>query len=216
MNRNIKGGLYLVVDPVLGLQRIVPKIEQAIQGGISVLQVWNNWSDGQNKEKLVEAICTLAHQHDIPVVINEAWEMMLSTSVDGVHFDSIPADLGTIRQRVDRPFICGITCGNDLSRVQWAEENRLTYISFCSLFPSPSAGTCEIVKKETVQQARLLTSLPIFLAGGITLENLEELVDTGMNGIALISAIMKAEDPLLVTQAFKNKLNQIKHEVIPD
>lgn len=216
MKKNIKGGLYLVVDPFLGLNGLMSKIEKAIQGGIDVIQVWNNWCDGQGKEQVVEAICTVAHRHDLPVIINEEWEMMLRTPVDGVHFDAIPPDLDTIRQNIGRPFLCGLTCGNDLSRVRWAEENRLTYISFCSLFPSPSAGVCEIVKKETVQKARQMTSLPIFLAGGITLDNVEELAGTGMNGIALISAIMKADDPKLVTQAFKNKLKKSNHEAIPD
>ncbi|MGZ3860996.1 MAG: thiamine phosphate synthase [Flavisolibacter sp.] len=208
MKRNIKGGLYLVVDPVIELNELLPRMEKAIQGGIDVIQVWNNWRKGQDKAQIVEAICTIVHRHDIPVIINEEWELMLSTPVDGVHFDAIPTDLNTIRQKIGRAFLCGLTCGNDLSRVQWAEENRMTYISFCSLFPSPSAGVCEIVKKETVQQARQLTALPIFLAGGITLYNVEELTDIGMNGIALISAIIKADDPQLATEAFKNKLKK--------
>lgn len=216
MKRNIYGGLYLVVNPDMEENKLMPKIEKAIQGGIDVVQVWNNWKDGQDKEGVIKAICSLAHPRHLPVIINEEWELLLRTPLDGVHFDSITTDLNTIRQKIDRPFLCGITCGNDLSRVQWAEENGLTYISFCSLFPSPSAGVCEIVKKETVQQARQLTSLPIFLAGGITLDNVEELTDTGMNGIALISAIMKGDDPLLVTQAFKNKLKKSNHEAIPD
>ena len=210
MIRNIKGGLYLVVDPVMELNGLLQAIGKAIHGGIDVLQVWNNWRDGQDKAQVVEAICSVAHRHDLPVIINEEWELMLTTPADGVHFDSVPPDINMIRQKVGRPILCGLTCGNDLGRVQWAEENGLTYISFCSLFPSPSAGVCEIVKKEVVQQARQLTSLPIFLAGGITLENVDELADTGMNGIALISAIMKAPDPQWVAQAFKNKLEKSK------
>lgn len=214
MKRNIKGGLYLVVNPDMEENELMSKMEKAIQGGIDVVQVWNNWKDGQDKEGLLKAICRVVQSRHLPVIINEEWEMMLRTPVDGVHFDSIPPDLDTIRQKIGRPFLCGLTCGNDVSRVQWAEENGLTYISFCSLFPSPSAGECEIVKKETVQQARRLTSLPIFLAGGITLDNIQELADTGMNGIALISAIMNADDPQLATEAFKKQLEKSKHETI--
>lgn len=208
MNRTINGGLYLVVDPDLEENELIPKLEKAIQGGIDVVQVWNNWKDGQDKEGLIKAICRVAHSRHLPVLINEEWELLLRTQVDGVHFDAIPADLPLIRQTVGRPFLCGLTCGNDVRRVQWAEENGLTYISFCSLFPSPSAGECEIVKKETVQLARRLTSLPIFLAGGISLDNIQELADTGMNGIALISAIMNADDPQLATEAFKEQLKK--------
>lgn len=214
MRRSISGGLYLVVDPALGLEGLLPTIEGAIQGGVDVLQIWNNWSHRQDKLQVVATICALAHSHDVPVLINEAWELMLCTPLDGVHFDALPADLTAIRQKVGRPFLCGLTCGNDLSRVHWAEKNGLTYISFCSLYPSPSAGVCEIVRKETVREARRLTSLPIFLAGGITLENVDELHATGMNGIALISAILKADDPRQATKAFKNKLKETDNEAI--
>ncbi len=91
-----------------------------------------------------------------------------------------------------------------------AADNGVDYISFCAMFPSPSAGVCEIVMKETVIQARQLTSLPIFLSGGITLNNIDELTSTGMNGIAVISAIIKADDPQTATKAFKEKLATLK------
>jgi len=212
--KKITGGLYLVVDPALGIDALLPKVEQAIDGGIDVLQIWNNWSNHQNQQQIVAAICSLAHANDIPVIINEGWELVKDTALDGVHFDVIPSNLKYLRQTIGRPFICGITCGNDLTRVQWADENNMDYVSFCSMFTSPSAGVCEIVNKATVQHARQITSLPIFLAGGITLENINDLADTGMNGIALISAIMKADDPQTTSQAFKNKLKMIYNEAI--
>jgi thiamine-phosphate pyrophosphorylase len=208
--RKINGGLYLVVDPALQLEFILPKIKQAIAGGIDVLQVWNNWSDGQNKQNIINAICNIAHASNIPVLINEEWQLLQTTQLDGVHFDNVPTGINAIRQTIAKPFIIGITCGNDLNRIIWANDNRLDYISFCSMFPSPSAGVCEIVKKETVIQARQLTPLPIFVAGGITLNNIEELEDISINGIALISGIMKADDAHATAKNFKEKLATLK------
>jgi thiamine-phosphate pyrophosphorylase len=211
MQEKIKGGIYLVVDPSFGAGYILPKIEKAIQGGVNVLQVWNNWTGNENKIGLIDAICAIAHQHAVPVLINEEWQLMRFTGVDGVHFDAIPTDLGKIRETVGRGFITGITCGNDLSRVDWAIANDLDYISFCSIFPSPSAGSCEIVKKEIVGEARRLTSMPIFVAGGITPANMEELDGVGINGVALISAIMKADRPEKIAKQFSEKLAKLKN-----
>lgn len=166
--------------------------------------------------ELLNAVCGLAHKRNVPVLINEEWTLLHQTELDGVHFDEIPA-IDVVREFIAKPFVCGITCGNDLARVQWANDHQLDYISFCSLFPSPSAGACEIVRKETVQAARQLTSLPIFLAGGITQENIGRLADTGLNGVAIISAILKADDPQRAVQAFKYKLNALTtHETIAD
>lgn len=208
--RKIEGGLYLVVDPSLALDVLLEKVRKAIAGGISILQIWNNWSPQQDKVAVVHAICGVAHAKNVPVLINEEWELLNTTELGGVHFDALPEDLDKIRKAVQRPFLCGITCGNDLLKIEWANKNRCDYVSFCSMFPSASAGVCEIVTKQTVQQARQMTSLPIFLAGGITLDNIQELSGTGMNGIALISGILKADDPRQAAETFNEKLKAIK------
>ena len=208
MNRRIKGGVYLVVDPSQEITILLPIIRKAISGGADVLQIWNHWNDNQDKQQVTAAICAVAHAYDIPVVINEDWKLLLSTKLDGVHFDEPPGDPGAIRSSVGRPFLCGITCGNDMSRIKWANENLVDYISFCSMFPSATAESCELVQRETVLQARQLTSLPIFLAGGINEENITGLLDTGMNGVAIISAITKADDPESATRKFKHYLHE--------
>ena len=207
--RTITGGIYLVIDPAKGEEIVIPVLQQAIAGGVEVIQIWNHWLPGQLKRPLIEKICACAQGHDIPVLINEDWRLLQNTRLDGVHFDNEP-DLAVIRKELARPFIAGITCGNDLQKVRWAIDNGLDYISFCSMFPSGSAGSCELVAVSTVQEARLLTSMPIFLAGGITPHNLSALAATHMDGVAVIGGIMKAADPQQSTQAYKQALQQLK------
>lgn len=213
--RKITGGVYLVFDPAPGIEAVLPIVQQAIEGGISVVQIWNHFQATQNKIAFAESICRIAHPQGIPVLMNDDWQLLLHTALDGVHFDTPPENIETIRQQVNRPMLCGITCGNQLDRIYWANEHQLDYVSFCSLFPSASAGACEIVSPETVKQARQLTQLPIFLAGGITLQNLPQLAVTGFNGVALISAISKAPQPQQAAAAFSQQLkNIITHESI--
>lgn len=212
--RTIQGGLYLIIDPVKGLEMILPAVVQAIAGGIDVIQIWDHWQPGQQKAAFIEAICEAAHPYDIPVLINEDWQLMHHTPLDGVHFDEIPVNIIYIRQQVQRPFLCGITCGNELQKVQWAVDNRMDYISFCSLFPSGTANSCELVKPETVQAARRMTRMPIFVAGGITPENMHSLSGAGMDGVAIISGIMNAQDPQQKTQHYKQALHHLKQQIL--
>jgi thiamine-phosphate pyrophosphorylase len=210
--RAIQGGLYLVIDPAKGWEKVLPAVQQAIAGGIDIIQVWNHWHPEQQKAVFIEKICRAAHPYHIPVLMNEDWQLMNGTSLDGVHFDEIPASIEAIRQQVQRSFLSGITCGNDLQKVQWAVDNRLDYISFCSMFPSTTTNSCELVKIETVQAARALTSMPIFLAGGITPDNLSLFEGTGMNGVAVISGIMNAEDPQQKTRSYKQALHHLQQK----
>src|SRR5687768_11123801 len=113
--KKIEGGIYIVIDPVLGIDHVLPKVEQAIDGGADVLQIWNNWKERTNQYEFIHAICKLAHAKNIPVLINEDWQLLKETELDGVHFDKIPKNINEIRQTITRPFICGLTCSNDLS-----------------------------------------------------------------------------------------------------
>lgn len=208
--RTITGGLYLVIDPAKGIEQIIPAVQNAISGGVDIIQVWDHWRHGQDKQVFIKQICRIAHAENIPVLINEEWSLINTTDLDGVHLDEIPGDITALRQQVHRPFIIGITCGNDLHKIQWAINNELDYISFCSMFSSSSANSCELVKPETVQAARRLTAMPIFLAGGITPENIATLADTGLNGVAVIGGIMSVPDPAQKAAYYKQALHNIK------
>lgn len=206
----IKGGLYLVVDPAIGWDALKPKVESAIKGGVAVLQIWNHWTADQNKTLFIQNICSLAHAGNVPVLINEEWSWLMHTPLDGVHFDTIPKGWSFMKQFINRPFLKGITCGNDTTHIQWAIDHQVDYISFCSMFPSSSTDVCELVSPEVVKQTRLKTSMPIFAAGGITAEKIPELLKLGVDGVAVISAITKAENAERKSREFYNALNPTK------
>jgi thiamine-phosphate pyrophosphorylase len=208
----IQGGLYLVVDPSKGLPTVMPVIQQAIEGGVDIIQIADHWQKRQNKESFIQALCTEAHAQHIPVLMHNDWQWLLHTGLDGVHFDDLPPSLDKIRQQVKRPLIAGLTCGNDLQKVQAAVSNGFDYISFCSMFPSSSAGVCEIVHPDVVKAARNLTSMPLFVAGGITPGNLATIAGTGLDGVAVVSGIMNAASPGEMAGAYKKALYTIKNK----
>ncbi|MBN2732806.1 MAG: thiamine phosphate synthase [Balneolaceae bacterium] len=197
MHRDLSG-IYLVIDPSVEHGVLVEKVHQALEGGVGILQIWNNWPremSSTGKEQLIATIIDLAEDYEVPVLINEEWPLLKTTGLDGVHFDVVPDDFDQIKEQVGRDFIAGITCGNDLEVVKWADQNDFDYVSFCAMFPSPSVGSCEIVSPETVQKARELTDLPLFLSGGITPEKIRELDDLDFSGVAVISGILNADTP---------------------
>lgn len=204
-------GVYLVIDPSADRSTLPGKVWQALEGGVSLLQIWNHWPDSINqsgKKELITSIQNMAAGFEVPVLINQEWELLKSTRLDGVHFEEVPDDYPQIQQEVGRDFIAGITCSNDLKIVRWAEEYELDYISFCAMFPSPSVSSCEIVRPETVRRARQITGLPLFLSGGITPGNLGRLGELDFNGVAVISGILDAEDPLRTAKAYKQALKE--------
>ncbi|WP_316795770.1 thiamine phosphate synthase [Pedobacter agri] len=206
--KKVTGGVYLVIDPSIELDVLLKKLSSAIQGGIDVLQIWNNWPNGLDKLRFIKEISDLALPYQIPILINQEWTLLKQTSdLQGVHFDRSPNDLDTIKQKIEREIIIGVTCSGSLKTVAEAHKKQLDYISFCSMFPSSSAGSCEIVMPEMVRKAREMTSLPFFISGGITPENAASLrAQIPFNGVAVISGILNAEDPGTRTKQYKQSL----------
>lgn len=204
--KTLKGGLYLVVDPKPGLQVVLPKIQAALAGGVDVIQLWNNWRDNEPIEEFVLQVCALAHRFDVPVLMNEQWEYLQVLPLDGIHFDTIPKNFDQIRQKINRCFLTGITCGNDPKEIQWAVAHKLDYISFCSVFPSSTANSCDLVRHTIIQETRTRTNIAIYAAGGINEYNMATLLPLGINGVAIVSGIMNAEDPCAAASRFKQKI----------
>lgn len=191
----MKNGIYLIVDPSLNNGILIGKIKKIISEEITAIQIWDNFKTNESPIELVNEIVELCHTKNIPVLINNQWELLKKTNLDGVHFDKIPPTIFEIKRELNRSITTGITCNNDLSLVKWAEENQMDYISFCSMFPSDTANSCELVDFDTIREARKITNLPIFLAGGIRLENIEKLNELDYSGIAVVSGIMNSENP---------------------
>jgi len=210
IKRTTLNGVYLVVDPTMERPLLLDNVREALEGGVQVLQVWNRWPESiteAEKEQLVESVCELAGEYEVPVLINDEWQLLRTTSLAGVHFDALPEDIEEVRAAVDRDLIIGLTCTNDLEAIRQAEQMWADYISFCAMFPSPSAGSCEIVHPDTVRKARKLTDLPLFLSGGVTPEKIrQELAGLPFNGVAVISGIIKSEDPRRSVQEYRQAL----------
>jgi len=203
----IDSGIYLIIDPSMDEEILFSKLNLIVKEKIAAIQIWDNFKENQNIEELLLRIYAKTSLHNIPLLINNRWEYLKQIPLDGIHFDEIPENFKEIKKEINRDFITGITCNNDLSTIEYAEIQQYDYISFCSMFPSKTANSCELVSFETVQKAKSIFSGKIFLAGGIDLNTIENLGDLNYDGIAIVSGIMSAGNP---SQAIKEYQQKIK------
>lgn len=195
-------GLYLVIDPKEGFDQLRSKIEEALRGGVSIIQVWDQWSDGQDRKDFIKQL--LAVTGNLPVIVNNDLELAGMPGVQGIHLDRVEA-IDTVR---DPDLIIGVTLSGP---ADWKalKQQGVDYISFCSMFPSSSTDACELVSFETVREACENFPGSVFASGGINLGNANQIMQLGVSGIAVISGILKAEDPRQATQKF-NELIQAR------
>lgn len=205
--RIMGSGLYLIIDPSMNEAVLLNKLDRCLHESLAAVQIWDNFKDTQDITDLIRKICDLCHAKNVPVLINNQWDLLNRTDLDGVHFDIIPENYKEIKAGLNKSFISGLTCNNDLSWVEWANSNNLDYISFCSVFPSQTANSCEIVQFNTIQKASKHYDVPIYLAGGITADNLGQLKGLNFKGIAVVSGVMGATNPEESINNYLKKLN---------
>lgn len=207
MKKGIFKGVYIVIDPLMNKTKIIRQLEKIKNEKISAVQIWNNPKLKNIESSLIDSIIKVFQNTPTPILVNDQWELLKTHDLDGVHFEDLPENWENIQDEISRPFIKGLTLQNDLTGVLLFNELDFDYLSFCSLFPSSTADQCEIVSQETIERCRELTSKPIFLAGGINLENIQSIQHLPADGIAVVSSIMKAENPLEKLREYNKILN---------
>jgi len=206
-HKTIQKGVYVVIDPGMEQEKILSQLDKIKKKSIAAIQIWNN-PNAEITSHLIESILALFKNTNTPVLINNEWEYLKAFDLDGVHFDEFPTNLEQINKEVNREFIKGITLTNDLGGLSEIEAMGFDYLSFCSVFPSSTSNSCDLVDLKTIQDCKEQTNLPIFLSGGITPENLIQLRHLNYDGVAIVSGIMKASDPEKAIENYSNELNQ--------
>jgi thiamine-phosphate pyrophosphorylase len=202
----MKKEIYLIADPEMEFELLIRKVEQALAAKAYAVQLWDNWKATNDAEGTIREVYRLTRSAGVPLYLNQGQRFLHLDCFDGIHLD-VPCDkIETIRN--ERPgLLWGLTCSNTKEELVWAEQNKLEYISFCSVFPSQTSTSCELITVETIQNAPEYFSGKIFLAGGINRQTLNKLKGLPFDGIALVSAIMNADDPEKEMKEYDKLLN---------
>lgn len=204
--KTINKGVYLVIDPDKDKSELINQLLKIKDQKLSAIQIWDNFKPERTYTDLLSSIKQLFKDSDTPIFINNRIDLMVEFGFDGVHFDEIPIHKKEIEAQINRPFLKGLTLTNDLDALLEESDWQFDYVSFCSIFQSPTSNSCELVDFETIERCKELKEVSIFLSGGITPDNMEELKELNYDGIAVVSGIMNAENPLKSLNLYKEKL----------
>jgi thiamine-phosphate pyrophosphorylase len=199
----------LVIAPILASDELLSAVKKALKGGVDVLQFVPRRQTLDTLE-LAKDLSRLSGQFDVPFLINGDCLLAKEAKADGLHFDSYDIVPDEARRILGEQCIVGYTLGNDLKRLEWAESIGADYVSFCSIFPSSSATQCETVPLETIRAAKSRTTIPIFAAGGITPKNAHLVLEARADGIAVTSAILKAQSPEKAAMSLKGIVDRYR------
>ena len=176
--------------------KFVTTVEKAIKGGANVVQLREKDTPGHEVLKLGEALLKLTKKYGIPLIINDSIELAQEIGADGVHLGEDDPQVAHARELLGGDKIIGVSCYGKIERGLNAEREGADYVAFGTPFFTPTkperTPTSFDVLREAVSRIK---TIPIFAIGGITPENADSVLETGVDGIAVITGVFGSDDP---------------------
>lgn len=184
------------------------KIEKALQGGVTILQLREKELDEDSFTDEAIEVKAICRKYGVPLIINDNVDVALKSGADGVHVGIEDMPIDEIRRKAPDSFIIGATC-KTVEQAQSAERLGADYMGVGAVFPSPTKKNAVRITREQLKEICSSVSIPAVAIGGITLENVGELQDGGMSGIAVVSAVFSADDIQKAASLLKEKAKSL-------
>lgn len=187
-------GLYLIVDPEHCRDRDPLLVaEHALRGGAAVLQWRDKRRDKGDQLTLLHALRDLCNRYVALLIVNDHVDLALAAGADGVHVGQHDLPVPAVRRLVPSDFIVGCSTNNP-SEARQAQDDGADYVAVGRVFPSDTKANTREASPETVREVKAAISIPVVAIGGITPDNVDEVIAAGADAAAVITAICEAED----------------------
>jgi len=186
--------LYAVTDRAwTGDYTLYQQIEKALRGGVTCVQLREKSMDNTAFLQEARKIQTLCRRYMVPFIINDNVEVAIACGADGIHVGQKDMSAGEIRRRTGKNMILGVSV-HTLKEAREAVRNGADYLGLGAVFPTSTKTDAVPMPKETLRAICVAANVPIVAIGGINQSNIGKLAKSGVDGVALVSAIFSAAD----------------------
>jgi len=186
--------LYAVTDRAwTGKQTLYEQVEAALKGGVTCVQLREKELDEAVFLQEAKDICALCRRYGVPFIINDNVEIAAACGADGIHVGQEDLAAGEVRRRVGESMILGVSV-HTVEEARQAVWDGADYLGLGAVFPTSTKTDVDQMPNETLRAICGAVDVPIVAIGGINRDNLPKLAGSGVDGVALVSAIFSAED----------------------
>lgn len=205
---NIDYSLYLVTDrDILGERDLCKAVEDSIKGGATIVQLREKFIDDNKFLEIAKEVQKITKKYNIPLIINDNVKIAKEIDAEGVHIGQSDESLEEARKELGENKIIGVSVGS-IEEALKAEIGGADYLGIGTIFYTGSKKDInEPLGIENLKNIVESIKIPCIAIGGIHLNNIKEVMETGVNGVAVISEILGKED---IEKASKTLLSFIK------
>jgi len=190
MKYKIDYSLYLVTDrDVLKGRDLILSVEAAILGGVTLIQLREKDISSLEFYNIAVKVKELTDKYSIPLIINDRVDVAIAIDAAGVHLGQSDFPCDVARKIMGTNKIVGISTGT-LAEAILAEKQGADYVGVGAVFPTGTKLDAEVVSINILRDIKQAIKIPVVAIGGINEKNYNLLKNTGIDGIAIISAIL--------------------------
>ena len=202
--------LYAVTDRAwTGRQSLMEQVECALKGGVTCVQLREKELD--ESAFLEEAIQMkqLCARYGVPFIVNDNVEIAVKCGADGVHVGQSDMEAGHVRQMVGDKMMIGVSA-RTVEEALAAQAAGADYLGVGAMFSTSTKLDAHVLSHQTLRDICAAVDIPVTAIGGINEENMMRLAGSGVDGVALVSAIFAAED----IEAACRRLKSLSEEIV--
>lgn len=186
--------LYLCTDSALMSARTVEEsVEQAIRGGVTVVQLREKNASSRELYELANRVKRVTDAYNVPLIINDRVDICMAVDAAGVHLGQKDLPCREARRLLGNNKLIGVSAALPEEAVR-AQQDGADYLGVGAVFGTATKADTRPVTRETIAAIRRAVTLPFVVIGGVNAENIRELYGLGINGAAVVSAIVAKSD----------------------
>ncbi len=201
--------LYLVTNRYQdSVESFLEKVEMTCRSGVTIVQLREKNLTTNQYYQLAKKVKEITDTYQVPLIIDDRLDICLAVDAAGLHIGDDELPVSVARQVLGPDKILGVTA-KTVKRAIEAEEGGADYLGTGAIFPTTTKENAPITLISTLKTICQRVAIPVVAIGGLTSENIDQLIGTGIAGVAVVRDLMQAEDIEAKTQAFLTKLDDI-------
>ncbi|MTV81243.1 thiamine phosphate synthase [Secundilactobacillus folii] len=198
--------LYLVTDSLTYSQTaFLTQIEAACRGGVDIVQLREKQLSSRDYYQRALAVKVITDRFEVSLIIDDRLDIAQAVNAAGVHLGQQDLSVAIARKILGPDKLIGATTKSVEQALEAAQQGA-DYLGVGAIFPTTTHVKTVHTSVETLTAIKKAVRVPVYAIGGLNAQNVSVIQPAQVDGVAVVSAIMKADDPLLAAQQLRAKI----------
>ena len=195
-------GLYVIIDPsFINSKDPVNIAQQVLDGGANIIQLRNKTDNIRETVDWAIKISELCNSYNAFFIVNDRVDIAIISNSDGVHLGQGDIYPDHVKNITDKDLIIG-SSNATINEIEESNKNSSHYIAVGSIYSTDTKSNTRPASLNLLVEAKKISKKPIVAIGGIKENNIEEVLETGVDSVCMVTAITLSKDPQKATERF--------------